>query len=603
MADTTTVRPTRTTATRSATGTATGTRTSVRPTGSTGRTTTPGRATRTIATTGTITSTTATISPTATPAPSGGLGPGAIGGIAGGAVALVALVGLVFYKRRKRATVGASSKNKDEPIYMHASNYSSNNHKNPPKSGISGPLALSAESDVAAPSPFGRPSQQQQRPREDDHRGPPGAGPYSGPGDNRNNNFNQQDDNRNYHNGGRKSEHDDRYPSNNNNSNHNNSKQNHNPHDDKAPLQNDYYDDVQDYYDGPQEPIGAQRPVITPRDVTQGNLTSAPEYYLGKEDIDPRRDLRGLDEPETYIRRANMNNNNQAPVDEKGQQRARHRRSSVSSDGGSAYMTLDQAQQAHQKKMQGHKESIGSVNMLIDTANKNNQKPYRPEGPRSPGTPSFAHDNASIAISDSHMSTMPSLAPINSPMPYKNGGNNAASRPKGSGPLSPSSHDDPYAESAFSEDFSSYPSIPHQPGPYKGPHPSQQHPYPQHHSPYAQGPYGPGNGGGGYPQHGGNGYGPGPGQGYPGSPPYNGYGNGGGRPPRGPGGGYGPQSQGWSSGPGYGPQGHGGRGPNYGPQNGYNGYPPRDASPGPGPGGYRQHAPPQQRDPYYQHPY
>ncbi|KAG0276732.1 hypothetical protein BGZ95_007127 [Linnemannia exigua] len=552
----------------------------VRPT--TVRTTTV-RASRTP----TISTTAAVISPTPTPEPPGGLAPGAIGGIAGGAVALVALVGVVFYKRRKR-TIAAASKsgggigkdNKDEPIYMHASNYSSNNHKNPPpNNGISGPLALSAESDFnATPSPFRRPSQQQQGQREDDfHREPSGAGPYVGPGDSKNNNLNNNqhsqfgnDNNRNNHNG-RKSEQDDR----------NNS---HSPHDDKAPLQNDYYD-VQDYYDGPQEPIGAQRSVVSPRDVTHGNLTPAPEYYLGKEDIDPRRDLRGLDEPETYIRKASMMQ--AAPVDQK-QRDPRHRRSSVSSDGGSTYMTLEQAQQAHQKKMQGHKESIGSVSMLIDTSNKNKQ-PHRSEEPRSPGTPTVAHDNASIAISDSTMSMMPSLPPINSPMPF-------------------SGHDDPYAESAFSEDFSSYPNSPHYPAPYKGAHPSQQQPYPQHYPPYSPGGYGPGGGnGGGYPQQGGNGfrgngYGPGSNHGgYPGSPPYNGGygGGGGGRPQRGPTGhsnGNRPAQQGWN-GPGYGPPGPGGRGPGYGPQNGYNGYPPRGASPGPG--GYRQHPSQQQRDPYY----
>ncbi|KAF9302008.1 hypothetical protein BGZ91_009440, partial [Linnemannia elongata] len=373
----------------------------------------------------------------------------------------------------------------------------------------------------------------------------------------------QFDDNSRNYGGGRKSEQDDRY------NNSNNSRPPRSPDDDKAPLQHDYYDDVQDYYDGPQEPIGAQRSVVTPRDLTHGNLTPAPEYYLGKEDIDPRRDLRGLDEPETYIRKANINNNSnqEPPVDQKSQ--ARNRRSSVSSGGGSTYLTLEQAQQAHQKKMQGHKESIGSVSMLIDTSNKN-QKPNRAEEPRSPGTPSFAHDNASIAISDSVMSMMPSLPPINSPMPYNNNGgsNKPSPRPKDSGPMSPGGHDDPYAESAFSEDFSSYPNSPHS-APYKGTHPSQQHPYPQHpsrsHSPFPPGPNGPGGGYNGYPQQGGggyrgNGYGPGPNHGgYPGSPPYNGYGGGGGRPQRGPGGHHGgPPGYGGGGGPGW-------NGPGYGP--------------------------------------
>ncbi|KAF9930399.1 hypothetical protein FBU30_000530 [Linnemannia zychae] len=565
----TTRSPTRTPTTRPATGTPT--RTATRTATGTQR---PPTSTRSVSTrTGTpsastaVTTTTATISPTATPDSSGGLAPGAIGGIAGGAVALVALVGVIFYKRRKRA--GAASKDKEEPIYMHASNYSNNNHtKPPPNNGISGPLALSAEADLGvAPPPFGQPLPPSKRSQEVDKRAASNTDPWN---NNNSSNTNQTDNWYNNNSGSRS------------------------PHDDKTHLQSDYYDDVQDYYDGPQEPIGAQRPAVSPRDVTHGNLTPAPEYYLGKEDIDPKRDLRGLDSPETYIRKANEMNQT-AKVDEK----ARHRRSSVSSDGGSAYMTLEQAQQAHQKKMQGHKESIGSVAMLIDTSNKNKQ-PYRSEELRSPGTPNMAHDNASIAISDSSMSMMPSLPPVNSPMPFSNNKNIPGH--KDSDPLSPGGHDDPYAESAFSEDFSSYPNSPHHPAPYKGPHPSHQQPYPssRSQSPFPPGPYGPG----GYPQQGGNGYrgnGYGPGPGYPGSPPYNGYG-GGGRPQRGPGGypGYGPSSHGWN-GPGYGP-GPGGRGPppNYGPQHGYNGYPPQGA--GPGPGGYRQH-PSQQRDPYYNNAY
>ncbi|KAI8605555.1 hypothetical protein EDD21DRAFT_363284 [Dissophora ornata] len=244
-----------------------------------------------------------------------------------------------------------------------------------------------------------------------------------------------------------------------------------------------------------------------------------------------------------------------------------------------------------------------------------------------------------MAISESTMSLMPSLASTSSPTPFtplqnNNGdrgqqspttqtgkgydprmqGGKPSSRGLDSGPLSPlSAHEDPYAESSYGDDFGApihSPFMGAAPGsssPQFRPRPmpggSSGRPY----SPYSpqQSPYGPGP----YSQQGG-GYrpnGPGPGYGMGSPAPYGNGGYGGGRPPpqqmRGPGGGYGPSPQYGRQGPGPGPGSPGyappaqGRGPpKYPAQNG--GYPPaRVASPGPG--GYRPQGGYPQRDPGY----
>ncbi|KAG0357146.1 hypothetical protein BC939DRAFT_475786 [Gamsiella multidivaricata] len=625
----------------SSTGPATATRTT---TGAAKPTKTTARAIRTstlnITSVPTATGSSLGISPSATATAaadsgsSAGLSPGAIGGIAAGGVVLFALVGLLFYKRRKRAV--ASSKDGyngqggdgNEPMYMHASNYGKRK-KGP--SGISGPLALAPESD-ASPPPFPPPLVQQPKKPFNKHRG-------NAPWDN------------------------------------------HAP-----PQQNDYYDDalVQDYYTAPDvigagsnnELVGAQRSPIQARDNSHGNLTPAPDYYLGKEDIDPRRDLRGLDRPEAYIHDKKSPPPQSppplatSPRNERYHNDALQRqdqddspRTSISSNNSSEYLTLEQAQKAHQQKMMGHKESIGSVNMLIKNATKDqqylNQQQQRSNDLLSPVTPSFAPDHASMAISDSTMSMMPSLPSTSSPMSFipRNNNNTSESRNPQSptrspvnharqgsnpriattqpgkpspsrgpdyGPLSPG-YEDPYAESAYSEDFadsrSMISSTPNH-GPYGGPSNGSQSysPYSPQHGGSSSGPYSPGPSS--RPYGSGEGYRSPNGQGYgmpPPPSPYMGNGYGGRGPPpqhmRGPGGpgygrpgpdhGYGPgpdHGYGPGPGPGYGPPGPGRAGPppNYFPQNGYPG---RVTSPGPGygPGGYRPHPP---RDPEYsQGPY
>ncbi|KAF8923745.1 hypothetical protein BGZ58_002591, partial [Dissophora ornata] len=233
---------------------------------------------------------------TSTPAPTsgGGLSTPVIGGIAAGAVVLVALVGLVFYKRRKRAVAkdgfGGGNGKGDEPIYMNPSNYK--NKKGPPGSGISGPLALAAENGASS-SPFPppvipSPQQRGQQPQQNQHPGMKGNGYTVGQKPSYDSQDYYNDDNKktggNLGSAGYK---------------HNNASS-----DSRLPLrqhENDYYDDglVHDYYSGdPTEPIGAQQSPVQSRDI----MSPAPEYYLGKEDIDPRRDLRGLDLPGNYIR-------------------------------------------------------------------------------------------------------------------------------------------------------------------------------------------------------------------------------------------------------------------------------------------------------------
>ncbi|KAF9286218.1 hypothetical protein BGZ68_003110 [Mortierella alpina] len=550
----------------------------------------------------TTTNTTSTsgVSPTASSEPQpGGLSGGAIGGIAAGVVVvLAALVGVLFYKRRKRYGGAKKDGSQDEPMYMHASNY--RRKKGPPDNGISGPLALAPETDVGvAPPPFPPP---QSRLEQDSHR--PGPSHSVGREHSRMYGRDSRDDhlgkNRGY-NG------------------------NNTPLNDRQPLQDDYYDDnlVHDYYNSTPEPhIGARRTPTEVRDISHGNITPAPEYYLGKEDIDPLRDLRGLDSPEAYLR-----DKKSPPMPSALAQGEQHMpphpgldspRSSFSSDASSEYLTLEQAQKAHQKKMMGHKESIGSHQILIDRQ----QQGQKPQGQLlSPTTPSFAPDHASMAISDSTMSMMPSLPPTSSPMSFSPQHSNSGmhsrqgsdSRTQTSYPSTPimnggkgipgggrgyqgAGHDDPYAESAYSEDFTDNRSLvsssPYHPGPHGGG--GHHHPPPpgRAYSPYGKpshSPYGPGfqQGGGGYRNNG---------PGYPGSPPFNGYGTRPQQPMRGPGGGggYGPPQG--RHGPGYGPPGPGRGGPHHYPPP-HNGHPGMEGNPGSG--SYMPYDQQQRRDPAY----
>ncbi|KAF9214095.1 hypothetical protein CPC16_002041 [Podila verticillata] len=521
MADhttTTTRRPATTSGSRI--GTATGTATS-RPTNSrTSRTTT-----LTVSSSATITTTA-----TPTPEPAAGLSGGVIGGIAGGVVVLFALVAFVIFKRRKRAAVANSAKTDKAGGTGHNTNAMSG--------PISGPMALAPEKGIEA-APDHRPEakfreQQQFHPAmRDELFATPGAGLQ-----------NSKSKTGDYSNKG-------------NNTNASNA--------DKSKTEKDYYDDpVSDYFGDDQSasPIGAQRSAPQPRDLMHGNLTPAPEYYLGKEDIDPRRDLRGMDTPDTYVEHY--------PTHTKGKGND-IRRSSLSSDGGNAHMTPDLAHKAHSNKMIGHKESIGSVQMLLEHSSptdrgqdrghgrdrerdrvrdRDQEREMRSNGPRSPG---FASD----AVSESTVSMMPALSPTASPMPFKG---QSPPRHGPNSPVSPRPHEDPYAESAFSsEDFDSRSLVS---GPYS-PYGSNNHDPPRHHqSP----PFHPSQG---------HGYGhqpfspPFPPNQYPGSPPFHPNGRPQ-QPPRGP-----PLGQ--SHGHGYG---HGHHGPPHGgppsPGGGYyGGGPPR----------------------------
>ncbi|KAF9311762.1 hypothetical protein BG003_007055, partial [Podila horticola] len=448
-------------------------------------------------------------SPTTSPTPEtgGGLSGGAIGGIAAGVVVVFALVGLVFYKRRKRIAAEKKS-DKEEPIYMNASNYSSKkNGKKGGGGGISGPLALAGDDDYGGAAvafakkkqhasvqeqdgPYGMQKPAVARARDN---GPMSPGPRSPGGP--------------MSPGGPRSQGGppDGYLSDNGPGGGNGTRPGPGGH--MSPTAqhksrsdhggDDYYDVHDDYYGGPEQPIGAQRSPAQARDVTHGNLTPAPEYYLGKEDIDPRRDLRGLDTPDTYVK-DNKKPPKASSESRQGMLRGDSPRSSFSSDNESVYLTLEQAQQAHHQKMMGHKESAGSVAHLQDRQNRPSPKSDRNgPGPLSPthnngSLPQrdprydeplisprsvdlkFAPEHASMAISDSTMSMMPSLPPINSPMAYNparhgpdsprgGGGRTNAQQPSKSPsyPLSPTAmssvsgmpHDDPYAETAYSEDY------------------------------------------------------------------------------------------------------------------------------------------------------
>ncbi|KAG0202247.1 hypothetical protein BGX28_005184 [Mortierella sp. GBA30] len=592
---------------------------------------------------GTMTATISAATPTATSEPqSSGLSGGAIGGIAAGAVVIVAaLVGLVFYKRRRRHSDTRKDGSGEEPMYMQTSKYKRKKKKGPPDNGISGPLALAPETGFEiAPTPFPPPTfiPPQINPKQHQNDRQRYPAPIAASNHDRTQLHNSQDD---HHSSNR------RYNNSNDDA----------PSDDRQPFKNDYYDDslVHDYYGDPSgSPIGAQQSPTQTRDITRGNLTPAPEYYLGKEDIDPLRDLRGLDSSEPYNRDKKSALPGSPPVEEVNQQRSApgqdSPRSSFSSNASSEYLTLEQAQKAHQRKMMGHKESIGSSQILIDKFN-NTTSEYGQQQPQmqqrqllSPTTPSFAPDHASMAISDSTMSMIPSVALSLSPMSFSpqhcssgmqsRQGSDSRTQPStpnriNDGKINPSGSQgdlragrgDPYAESAYSEDFhaskSITPSSPYHIGPHGGPYP---HPHPQPspmqaYSPYSQhgtpthspihspsqSPYGP------HPQRGGAGYGYEPA--YPTSPPLNGYsGMRPQQPTRGPGGGgYGPsrplQGRGGPGSPGYGPSSPGRGGPiNHPP---HNGYPGRVAGPGPGPGpgAYMPHDHQQHDHGYNQAPY
>ncbi|KAG0011355.1 hypothetical protein BGZ80_000750 [Entomortierella chlamydospora] len=391
-----------------------------------------------------ISKTTASPTPTIASASSGSSG-AVIGGIAGGAVVLIAIVGLLFYKRRRRATVavaaakGGKGGDPETPVS--------------PSGAISGPMSLAPDEGIKAPPSHRAEAQfrEQQhfkpgmrdelfaQPTSPTHKNqtpmaynsPPGTGNQGSI----NNKMNEKDGNCHL-----------------------------------SPTES--YEDtlVNDYFGGADakesEAIGAQRPTPQARDVLRGNLTPAPEYYMGKEDIDPRRDLRGFDAPETYVKNSTV-----APAANQGKP-SDSPRSSCSSDRSSAYLTLEEAQQAHNNKMMGHKQSISSIDMLIG-----NQFPQASQG-RTNQSPDHL---LSVAMTESTMSMMPSLPPTSSPtalngVRHQNGPYDARMQQQGSplkgpnaGLISGVARVDPYAESAFSEDDRSVTS-----GSYYNPNYAQQ---------------------------------------------------------------------------------------------------------------------------------
>ncbi|KAG0291329.1 hypothetical protein BGZ97_005916 [Linnemannia gamsii] len=361
-----------------------------------------------------------TPTPTISPVPeAAGMSGAAIGGMAAGGAAIAAIIGLLCYKRRKRSAVGdstvaaaaAAGKTKDaEAMAELGGAYTG------PNKAISGPMAL-APQNGGDTAPSHRPEaqfreQQQFRPGMRDElfaqpgsalhgtmsKSPtsptsPGA-PARPPAPATHQNTDQA------------------------NSNNQGSQATlvNSPDNSRPPLQKQhshpgsegYYDDVNDYYGDDSmsvvpETMGAQRSAPQPRDLTQGNLTPSPlsqsatSPTLGTggggmgSPSNPKKKAPGMDSP----------------------------RSSYSSDGGeSAYLTLEQAQQAHNHKMMGHKESISSVDMLLERSGHNGNGQYQNQGQNSPYGYNSNNSN--------------NLAPpARSPMP----------------PMSP----DPYAESAYSD--------------------------------------------------------------------------------------------------------------------------------------------------------
>ncbi|KAG0074785.1 hypothetical protein BGZ90_010457 [Linnemannia elongata] len=454
--DTTTSAPHKTVAPTRTTG-------SVRPTSSGTRTTTTARgSSRSITASITGSTITRTPTPTISPVPeAGGLSGAAIGGMAAGGAAIVAIIGLLCYKRRKRAAVGdstaaaAAAKKKDaEAMAELGGAYTG------PSKAISGPIAL-APQNGGDTTPSHRPEakfreQQQFKPGMRDEllaqpgsalhntmsKGPtsPGAPPRPpAPGT----------------------------PQNSDQANKNNQGNQANLDNSRPPLQKQhshpdsvgYFDDVNDYYGDdsmsvvPDQPMGAQRSAPQPRNLTQGNLTATPLSHAAG--ATTAATTGGMGSPSNPSKKVKPD----SP------------RSSYSSDGGqSAYLTLEQAQQAHNHKMMGHKESISSVDMLLERSSPNAVSQYQNQGPNSP----YGYNNNNLA------------PPARSPMP----------------PMSP----DPYAESAYSDypdNRSMTPNAYRPPpsggnSPYGGYQQQQQQggngykqpPSPGRDSDYNQGPYG-----------------------------------------------------------------------------------------------------------------
>ncbi|KAG0365713.1 hypothetical protein BGX24_003984, partial [Mortierella sp. AD032] len=359
-----------------------------------GRTTTTARNnSRSITATLTASATSLTPTPTLSPtADAGGMSGAAIGGMAAGGAALFAVVGLLFYKRRKRSAVGDSSaaakgakggKTEAEAmVELGGGGYSSMNKD------ISGPMSLAPAKGIDS-APAHRPEaqfreQQQFRPGMRDElfaqpgsalhgtmsKGPssPGAGgsaPPVRPPAPMNHQNSDQVNQGNQANQANQANNQGNYNNNNPDSRPPLQKQN------SHPGSEGYYDDVNDYYGDDAmsvalEPMGAQRPSPPSRNLTQGNLTPSPVSQLAAASptINSTSNSNGMGSPGKNI--AKPVHGPDSP------------RSSYSSDGGeSAYLTLEQAQNAHNHKMMGHKESISSVDMLLERSSPGSSAQYQ----------------------------------------------------------------------------------------------------------------------------------------------------------------------------------------------------------------------------------
>ncbi|KAF9159336.1 hypothetical protein DFQ26_006632 [Actinomortierella ambigua] len=312
-----------------------------------------------------------------------------------------------------------------------------------------------------------------------------------------------------------------------------------------------YYEDglVQDYYGG--SPIGAQQPVRQPsmKSLHQGNQTPLPGQIH-------RQNGPGGQGPPGMGRRDSS--------------------ASTATDDSGGFLTYEEAQKAHNRKIMGHKESISSETDLEkyrtqppqyhdhqqQQQQQQQQQPPRPPPPGMEGkgqhgdllSPTSARfdpgpEHNSVVMSESTVSMMPALPPTASPMPTTRPG------------VAPNGN--PYAESAFSDEYddrSLYSAYYGGEQGYGGsqyggqsPQHYNQPPSPAYSNYNSHNAYPPRGGPppNHYPQHspphgGGGGYRPGPpsphgGGGYQSSPmmrPYpgggNGGGGGGGRPPAGP---------------------------------------------------------------------
>ncbi|KAF9135682.1 hypothetical protein BGW39_001081 [Mortierella sp. 14UC] len=401
---------------------------SARPGNSTvsGHTTTTARNnSRSIAATLTASTTPRTPTPTISSAEAGGMSGAAIGGMAAGGAAIFAIVGLLFYKRRKRAAVGDSStpagakkggdggKTDAEAMAELGGGYTGSKD-------ISGPMALAPVKGIDS-APAHRPEAQFRPGMRDELLAQPGSAPHgtmskgpSSPGGNgaparppiapQNSDQGSQAGNQ----AGNISQ-DTRPPL-----------QKQNSHADSE----GYYDDVNDYYGDDSmsvalEPMGAQRSAPQPRNLAQGNLTPTPVSNLASSASSPTLnkngdvDSRGMGSPV----KSNAKTGG-APG-----QGPDSPRSSYSSDGGeSAYLTLEQAQQAHNHKMMGHKESISSVDMLLERSAQGNNGQYQNQNQNQPHGGYQGQNNS----------------------------NNHLAPPSARGPPPPMSPD-PYAESAYSD--------------------------------------------------------------------------------------------------------------------------------------------------------